>query len=242
MMAKIKLGRVVRFSVTKSAVKLHIKLGTFLHFYGICCINPRINTLGVISRCSDGNHCIFGDYDDCHYSVIKADILRVQRDYDAGTAVILSSGELSENIVGEVYGNFHVVFCSKYNFATVNEIIQNMHTDLNFRDISRNFSYRTHVLRIYPKYSENGKMIQDRPKLYAVMYAETRHETNYAMYDFLRKYYGVPEWTGKYAPNLDTLTEVGIIHYNTTMGWKFAVKERLKSLGAKIKMQVNGVF
>jgi hypothetical protein len=235
-MPKMLLGRAVRFSVTKSSIKFHLKLGKFLHFYGICCLNPVINTMGVISRCADGMHCLFADYDEVHYSVLRDDILRVQRDYEAGTAVVLSSGELSMNIQGEIYGNFHVIFCSKHTFATVNEIIQNMHTDLNFRDISRNFSYRTHVLRIYPKYSEDGALIQDRPKLYDIIHAETNHEINRAMYDFLRKYYGVPEWTGIYAPKLDMLTDLGIIKYNTTMGWKPAIKQKVKSLFGKGKV------
>lgn len=241
-MAKLKIGRALRFSVTKSAIKIHLKLGTFLHFYAIGCLNPVVNTMGVISRCADGMHCLFADYDDCHYSVVLDDIERAQRDYEAGTAVVLSSGELSENIQGEKYGNFHVIWCSKHTFATVNEIVQNLHTDINFRDIARNFNYRTHVLRIYPKYSEKGRIIQDRPKLYDVVFAETNHEINRAMYEFLRKWYDVPEWVGRYAPRLDGLTELGLIHYNTTMGFSPAIKQRLKSLGAKLKMQVVGVF
>jgi len=241
-MGRIKLGRALRLSVSKSAIKVHLKLGTFLHIFSIVCLNPVVNTMGVISRCGDGMHCLFADYDDCHYSVVKDDILRAQRDYGVGTAVVLSSGELSANIHDEIYGNFHVIFCSKHTFAAVNEIVQNLHTDINFRDIARNFNYRTHVLRIYPKYSENGSVLQDRPRLHDVVFAETGHEINRAMYDFLRKWYGAPAWVGSFVPKLDDLTNLGLIHYNTTVGWSPAIKQRLKSLGAKFKMQVMGVF
>lgn len=244
-MAKIKLGRALRISFSKSTMKFHLKLGTFLHLYTLISLNPTVSTMGLLNRVQGdeyNRYMLFMDFDDAILKVIRADVLFAQRQYDAGTAVILQSGETDSNIAGDVYGNFHVIFPQKFSFEEVNEILGMSCCDEGFKTTSSHFNWRAFCLRIYPKYSENGKMIQDRPKLYDVMYDETRRETNTAMYDFLRKYYGVSEWTGKYAPNLDKLTTLSVIKYTTTMGWNFAVMERLKSFGAKIKMQVNGVL
>jgi hypothetical protein len=244
-MAKIKLGRALRISFSKSTMKIHLKLGTFLNFYTLICLNPTVSTMGLLNRVKGdeyNRYMLFMDFDDAMIKIIWDDVLFAQRQYDAGTAVILQSGETDSNIAGDVYGNFHVIFPQKFSFEEVNEIIGTACCDEGFKTISSHFNWRAHCLRIYPKYSENGKLIQDRPKLYDVMYAETRRETNTAMYDFLRKYYLMPEWKLGFEPNLDTLTTLSVLKYNTTMGWNFAVMERLKSFGAKIKMQVRGVF
>lgn len=244
-MPKIKLGRALRISFSKSTMKIHLKLGAFLHLYCLLALSPRINTMGVLSRVKGDlylRHVYLADYDDVMLEQVRADCEFVQREYDAGTMVILQSGESDTNIAGNVYGHYHVIAPQKFSFSELNEIIGSVHADENFKTVSSRFNWRAFCLRIYPKYSENGRIISDRPKLVDVMYAPTVRETNTAMYDFLRKYYLMPEWKLGFEPNLDTLTTLSVLKYNTTMGWNFAMTQRLKSLGAKIKMQVRGVL
>lgn len=243
-MPKIVVRDVFRLSVNNSTIKLQIKLFSWLHYYSLLALSPQISTMGITSRCvgdESNSHCLFLDYDDCMYSVVKRDVELCQKNYDMGTAVILRSGEADYNIAGDEYSNYHAIFAQKGSFAEVCEIVGNTHADENFRLVPIRFNYRTYVLRIFPKYSEDGRMLKDIPKLREVVFAETGRETNLAMYEFLRKYYDVPEWTGRYAPNLDMLTELGIIHYNTTMGWNRTFMLKLKSLLSNIKMHMRGV-
>lgn len=241
-MPKIVLGRALRFSVTRSAMKLHLKFGTFLHVYSIVVLNPMVRTLGILSRCrddDDGRHSLFLDYDDSMISVVLDDIKRVQRQYDAGTAVILKTGESDFNIAGAEYGSWHVIFPTKFLFEEVVEIISKTHCDYAFRDTARSFNWRAYVLRIYPKYSEDGALIKDRPTLYDVIWAETGREVYRALYEFLVRYYHMPEWEGLLAPQLDSLTELSVLHYNTTEGWSMAFKKRIKSSVRNICMKMH---
>jgi hypothetical protein len=241
-MPKIVIGRALRFSVSKSAMKLHLKLGTFLHVYGIVVLNPMVRTLGILSRCKDdedGCHSLFLDYDDAMIAVVHDDIKRIQRQYDAGTAVILKTGESDFNIAGNEYGSWHVLFPAKFLFEEVVEIISKTHCDYNFRDVSRSFNWRAYCLRIYPKYSEDGALIRERPTLHDVIWAETGREVYRALYEFLYKYYDMPEWEGLLAPRLDNLTSLSILHYNTTEGWNMAINKRLKSSLRNIKMHLK---
>jgi len=239
---KIVLGRALRISVSKSAMKLHLKLGTFLHLYSIVVLNPMVRTLGILSRCKDdedGLHCLFGDYDDCMLTVVVDDVMRIQRQYDGGTAVILRTGKSDFNATGDEYGSWHVIFPAKFLFEEVVEIISKTHCDYNFRDVSRSFNWRAYCLRIYPKYSEDGAIIRDRPTLRDVIWSETGREIHQAMYDFLHLYYGMPEWEGLLAPKLDGLMELNVLHYNTTAGWNSAFRERIKRCWLSIKMRLR---
>jgi hypothetical protein len=138
---------------------------------------------------------------------------------------------------GEEYGSWHVIFPTKFLFEEVVEIISKTHCDYNFRDVSRSFNWRAYVLRIYPKYSEDGALIRERPTLHDVIWSETGREVYRALYDFMMKYYSMPAWEGLLAPQLDKLTELSIIHYNTTEGWVMAFKKRIKSSMQNIKMR-----
>jgi hypothetical protein len=241
-MPKIVFGRALRFSVTKSTMKLHLKFGTFLHCYSLLVLNPTVRTLGILSRCKnddDGSHCLFMDFDDCMLSQVVQDVLRAQRQYEAGTAIILRSGESDFNVAGDEYGSFHVIFPAKFLFGEVVEIISKTSCDYAFRDTSRSFNYRAFCLRIYPKYSEHGAIIRDRPTLRDVIWSETGREIHQAMYDFLRLYYGMPEWEGLLAPKLDGLMELNVLHYNTTAGWNSAFRERIKRCWLSIKMRLR---
>jgi hypothetical protein len=205
-------------------------------------LSPTVNTMGLVSRCSGDpkqHHVLFLDYDDCHESVVDGDVRYIQRYHGAGNAVVLRSGELDSNIHGEFYGNFHVICPAKFRFKEVCDIIANTHSDYNFREVAKRFNYRVFVIRIYPKYSEDGRMLKDRPHLHKVVYAKTSREVNGGIFHFLQKWYGVPDITGVYAPKLDGLEKVGIINYQTTLGWRIVLSQRIKSLGVKIKMHLK---
>jgi len=241
-MPKIKLGRALRISFNKSSVRMHLKIFPWLNFFTMLVLMPQVNTMGIISRCVGDRfrkHVLFMDFDDVHESVVRGDVEFVQREYDAGTAVILRSGELDCNTAGEFYGNFHVICPQKFTFREVIEIISHLHTDENFATIATHFNYRAFVLRVYPKYSENGRMLKDRPVLHDVMWSQTGRETYQALYEFLMKYYLMPAWEGLLAPRSDGLKVLGIIKYQTTEGFRVAFQKRIKSSLQNIKMHFN---
>jgi hypothetical protein len=62
-----------------------------------------------------------------------------------------------------------------------------------------------------------------------------------ALYGFLKCYYEMPEWEGSFSPDLDGLTELNLINYNTTVGWAPAIMQKIKSLATKIKMHLGGL-
>lgn len=242
-MPKLVLGKSFRFSLNHSTVKLQAKLGRWLHLYCLLALAPNVRTMGVLSRVRGdefNRHMLFLDYDDCMEAVVRRDVLFAQRQYDAGTAVILRSGGLDTNVAGELYGNFHAIFPAKFGFAEVHEIVTQTHTDFNFREVPVKFNHRAYVLRIWPKETEGGKVVRDRPVFHRFMLAPTHRESNTAMYDFLRKWYSMPVWPPGFAPNLDGLAELSVLDYTTTMGWKTEVREKLKSLWSN-KMHMRGV-
>jgi len=237
-MPKIVLGKSFRFSLNKSTMKLQLKLSRWIHLYCLLVLAPNIRTMGLLSRCKGdefNRHCLFGDYDDCMLSVVRADARFAQRMYDAGPIVVLQSGESDRNVAGAEYGNFHTICPQKFSFAECNEIVAQTHTDFNFREVAVKFNYRAHVLRIYPKVSADGEVIRDRPIFRELLYAPTGRETCTAMYDFLKKWYGMPD----YPANHDGRSQLSIIDYNTTGGWRMAITDRFKKLAAKIRMQMD---
>jgi len=217
---QIKVGRRFRFAVNKSTMKFHGRLFGF-HWYCLLSMNPKVHTVGLTNRLPDGRMVVFLDYDNVFISLVNSEVRMLQKKFDIGSAAIICSGGTDFDDSGREYGNFHVIALGKMRFHELFDAIEETSVDRNFRRVPYYFNQRAHVLRIAPKYSESWKKLREKPELKDVLWAKTGRECSRAMYEFLRRYYGVPAVPKTYLPRFDSGKALKLINYQTTEGgWK----------------------
>lgn len=239
---RLKLSRFFEFAVNKSTIKLRMNLN-FIHVFGMVSLNPNIHTLGLVSRCNDGMHCLFLDYDDVMLSVVLKEVRMLQRKFKIGTAVILATYE-DFNVSGDAYGRYHVIFPSKHRFIHASHMMKETSCDANFKRVPQYFNHRAWVLRVLPKYANGWEKLVERPHFHDILYSETDCTISRPVYEFLVKYYGMPEWTGSYKPRMDGFHMLNVMYYQTTEGkWLVnpfkAVWKTLKAMKKNIIMYVK---
>lgn len=221
-MPKIEVGKNFRLAVNKSSVSLRASILN-LHLNAGLTLNPNIETVGVMSRTSgqELRHCLFLDFDSVVLQILRDEVRMLQSLEDVGTAVILASRE-EKNVHGEPYGNYHVMFLTKWTLKEAKDLMDLTSCDLRFRKVPYFFNYKSWVLRVAPKYYFKGgklKVWADKPHLREVIYSPTKREINGPLYDFLIRYYGMDEWQGSCKPKFDRCKNLPLMHYQTTLGW-----------------------
>jgi hypothetical protein len=159
---------------------------------------------------------MFGDYDHAFLYRVRKDARMLQRKYDAGTIVILCSGEESRDYQGKEYGSYHLVGIAKWKYHELFDALRETAVDRNFLRVPNYFNGRYHVLRIFPKVTENWEEIRERPWLKECLYSKSKRECNKPIYEFLCRYYGMPSIPVQYAPRFDSLEYIRLIGYQTT--------------------------
>ena len=167
---------------------------TIFQFYR----TPDVWTSGMTSRCQDGKHVIFLDYDHMGLSEIKDEIKFLQEYRELSHAQFF---ELDRE------RSYHVVILDKFPLKKAYEIQSETNIEWAYLNSIRFTRGREWVLRIdakgkrkMPKYKFTLKSKVDKREI------STAHKV------FLEKYYGVPKI--KYRKE-DHLTKMPLVNYNT---------------------------
>jgi hypothetical protein len=213
---QLRIGKIFRFAVNKSTVKIQFDLG-MMHFFSMMTMIPEVHTIGLSNLCTDNRLVFFADWDNVfEYRVLK-ELRMLQRKYDAGIFYLLCSGNEDRNRQNDSFGNYHAIGIGKWKYHDYYDVLEEISVDRNFARTRDFFNGKYSVLRVYPKLKD-GRMIKDKPWLKKVLYAKTKRECNRPMYEFMKRYYGAESIPRKYVPRFDKFSRVRLVKYQTTQG------------------------
>lgn len=159
---------------------------------------PEAITTGISSRCEDGRHILFFDYDNLDISQVEDEIAFLQEFFKLSTAYIFTTGRRD---------SFHVIIPDKFSVSEAYKILSESNMDINYLNMVKKVKGRDWVLRVV------GKGERAKPKFVELISSKhNERETSTAHLLFMRKYYKVP--LVEYAKE-DGLTLLPIISYNT---------------------------
>jgi len=104
---------------------------------------PQVITYGMASRCNDGRHVTFLDYDGVTEDVVIEEIQALQEMYKLGTFALFQTDEKGLS--------WHAVCLDKRPLIDVIDTIYNSSCDIAFKKAPLFYQYRSWVLRIAPK-------------------------------------------------------------------------------------------
>lgn len=159
---------------------------------------PTSFTKGMSSKCQDGFHVLFFDWDDVPYDAVVSEIKFLQEFYK------LSSAYVFEN---DLKDSYHAVILDKFSLRNAYKILINTSSDSAFINAPKYMFGKEWVLRVTSK----GK--RKAPKFKELIKSKWDiHETSTAHRLFLQKWYGVPALRHAYA---DNFYSIPLVTYNT---------------------------
>lgn len=98
-------------------------------------------TKGITSRCNDGKHVLFIDYDFTDKSIVLDELKHLQQKHSLTPFYLFESSENS----------YHAISLTKLNFSTVLDILSETSCDHNYKSMPRRTLYNSWVLRTASK-------------------------------------------------------------------------------------------
>jgi len=112
---------------------------------------PKYPVSGYTTRCDDGKHCFFADYDLVDKKVVLIDIMHL---FSRGLSHVLLFETFSEKRDdGSEVGNYHLISFDKLYFVELYELLGELNIDPIWRKLALKSYFRAWVLR----FSEKGK-------------------------------------------------------------------------------------
>ena len=168
----------------------------------------KIRTLGIHSRCADGLHVIFLDYDEIDKTTVIQDLQCLQQSFflsDFHLFATKKEEKIMVNGIEQTIGSYHAICLDKFTLYEANLILMRSHADAAFKRGSYLNTARAWTLRTHEDY---------RPKPVFIGTVESpfaEHQQSSAHAEFLRKHYGVPIKLS----NPDNLEWMWFEEYNT---------------------------
>lgn len=171
---------------------------------------PALPIQGYTSRCEDGQHVLFLDYDNVSPEIVKADLRALAPRI---THALIFATDVQEDDLGPV-GNFHVICLDRFSYHECYQLMRETHCDNLHRDLAKRSRYRAWVLRFTMK----GR--RPAPELIEFLSfgtQRTRLQSN-AHHKLLKVLFpDLPKVTKGYDWILDDTEECRITHYNTVV-------------------------
>lgn len=202
---KLTGGKVPQF-----LLKFRILKRTF-HFNFLSYVTPSVWTSGYTSRCKDGKHIIFLDYDGISLEEINDELQYLQKYFKLSNFYIFRTDKDD---------SFHAVNLDKFPLYEAIEIVRNTSADKAFKYAPFHFRKKRWVLRCIEKGDRSA------PIYLATVFSKfNKHEKSTAHKLFIKKHYNVK--IGKLSKE-DGYTKLDITNYNTgnRIGEGFAPKVR----------------
>jgi len=178
-------------------MKINLPFGKTIIFRFTIFNTPKVFTTGICSRCKDGKHVIFLDYDHQEINEIYNEIKEIQEKYKLSNAFVFALDRPD---------SYHVIILDKFNATQAMEIMQETNVDPDY------------IGRIYHKWHEWVLRCEDKGNRKKPVYNSIipskydNHEISTAHKQFLETYYGIPKII--YLKE-DYISELKIVHYNT---------------------------
>jgi len=171
---------------------------------------PEMETGGITSRCTDGLHVIFLDYDNIERWIIEDELKLLQHYYKLTPFYLFTTKEETSEVSKNLCGNYHAICISKFPIQKVSEIQDRTHIDWKYKGAFRISRYKTWVLRQLPK----GE--RDKPQYLGLVgkHINLDNEVSQAHLSILKTIHDIDIIDYK---NLDGLTETFLTTYNTAV-------------------------
>ena len=178
--------------------------------------NPRFPTLGILSRIPDDfHHVVFIDYDTIIRSQVEKELEIFTEKYQLTPFYLFTSRE-EENKGGleeeRWIGNYHAISLTKVTFRKLYQIIQESHSEVNWKRVPIYSIYKAWVLRVTEKANLPKprflKMIPSNPEKWNL-----KPEISKAHLSFLKANY--PEIPDIPYQNVDNSNKITLVSYVT---------------------------
>lgn len=108
---------------------------------------PTLEVQGYTSRCEDGKHVLFLDWDGVSPEIVMKDLEELSA--VCSHFFVFTTKEEKDEL--GVYGNYHAVCTDKYYFSEIIELQKMTHTDEMHKTMVKHTRYRAWVLRLFEK-------------------------------------------------------------------------------------------
>ena len=149
----------------------------------------KVRATGIHSRCADGLHVIFLDYDEIDKMTLIQDLQWLQQAFKLSHFYVFTTKKEQRIIVNgleQVIGSYHAINLDKFTLYEANLILQRSHSDFDFKRGAYLNTARAWTLRTHKDYRPKPKFIGTVRSPFA------EHRQSSAHGEFLRKHYGVP--------------------------------------------------
>lgn len=111
---------------------------------------PQLPIKGYTSRCEDGKHVLFLDYDMVNPEIVYTDIENLNYKFNISHAIVFATYQNTDELGGLV-GNYHIICLEKFYFNEILEMMSCTHCDTYHKDLAKFTRYRSWVLRFSKK-------------------------------------------------------------------------------------------
>lgn len=162
---------------------------------------PTVRTQGITSRCIDGKHVLFFDYDGMDYYQIEDELKYLQSQYDLSTAYVFKN---------DAEDSYHAVFLDKFSLKKALEIIKNSNCDFGYKSSPLYLRKKEWVLR----HSEKGE--REKPKFFKKIKSNNnKHEISSAHKRYLELHYFEDGLKMEKYKKEDGFSKISVCDYNT---------------------------
>lgn len=114
---------------------------------------PELRTVGVNSLTEDQMFCLFMDFDSMNEAAVRKQLLFVHERCSVSHFLLLRTSK----------DHYHAISFEKFLLHEVRSILDDTMVDYRFRNVGMT-SDKGWILRLLPKYDEDGDIIRDRPE------------------------------------------------------------------------------
>lgn len=160
--------------------------------------DPTAWTSGLSSRCMDGRHVLFFDYDSQDLRAVIEEIKYIQEAFKLSNAYVFELDRAN---------SFHVIILDKVSVTEAYEILNNTNVDWGYKESVKRVRGREWILRVAEKGKRKApKFVDIIPSPYNQGPISTAHK------QFLQLWYAVPKIKYNFEDNINTIPT---INYNT---------------------------
>ena len=172
-----------------------------------CFGKPKLAIKGYTSRCEDGQHVLFLDYDMVSPEIVALDMATL-KPYITHAYVFTTKEETTE--LG-VVGNYHIICIDKFLYHEIFDLMKLTHCDSLHTNLAKRTRYRAWVLRF------TGKGGRSKPQFKHFYKNQTMNNRQQSLghYDMIHILNPEIDKSDSDLMELDGSTKVVITEYNT---------------------------
>jgi len=160
--------------------------------------SPETMATGISSRCMDGRHVLFFDYDNMELKQVYDEVRYLQNHFKLSTAYLFEND--SKN-------SFHIIILDKFSVSEAWGVLKQSNVDWAYRESIKLTRGHEWVLRCSEKGNRKKPVLKD-----FILSAFDVHEISTAHKKFIQNYYDAPPFLYNKEDNINVLP---VIDYST---------------------------